>query len=269
MRIRCFIPILGLSLALGAGPGIAGGSDTAEKPATTSAMVDDEPAEQGWTTTMAVVAQPPRPIDLPPPSVFTPQRTARPITTGGSAPHGDGASYRAIVEREAAALGIPPELVDAIMAVESSYNPNTQGVDGEVGLMQVMPSTAALLGFTGSPAELAVPETNIHYGVMYLAAAWRLAGQDICTTTMKYRAGHGETRFSFRSVDYCTRVRAHLAAHGYPVTGIVPTPTFGQPSVAGGRARLQLARGPGAINLDALNTQLREMTDRIATPVFH
>jgi len=44
---------------------------------------------------------------------------------------------------------------------------------------------------------------------------------------MKYRAGHGETRFSVRSVDYCLRVRARLKRAGFQVTGRVPKPTLG------------------------------------------
>jgi soluble lytic murein transglycosylase-like protein len=207
--------------------------------------------------------------DLPPPSVFSPLRPISPALMIERRTRGDSAPYRAIIDHEAAAFGIPSDLVDAVMAVESSYNPSTLGADGEIGLMQLLPSTAAMLGFTGTSSELAVPETNIHYGVMYLAAAWRLAGQDICTTTMKYRAGHGETRFSFRSVDYCTRVRAHLAAHGYPVTGIVPIPTFGQPFAAGGRGRLQLSRDSGTVDLAALNAQLRDLADRVAPRQHH
>jgi hypothetical protein len=54
-----------------------------------------------------------------------------------------------------------------------------------------------------------------------------MANGDICTTVMKYRAGHGETRFSARSIDYCLRVRSYLAEANYPVTGGVPAPTFG------------------------------------------
>jgi hypothetical protein len=63
--------------------------------------------------------------------------------------------------------------------------------------------------------------------VRYLADAWRLARGDICTAAMKYRAGHGETRFSVLSVRYCERVRQHLASVGFPVTGVLPEPTFG------------------------------------------
>ena len=87
------------------------------------------------------------------------------------------------------------------MWVESSYNPRARGDVGEIGLMQVRPATAALLGFTGSLARLAEPATNIAYGARYLAQAWRLAQGDVCTTVMKYRAGHGETRFQPRSVE--------------------------------------------------------------------
>jgi soluble lytic murein transglycosylase-like protein len=114
------------------------------------------------------------------------------------------------------------------MAVESGYNPDAVGTSGEIGLMQLMAGTARLLGFAGSNAELAVPETNIHLGVTYLAQAWRLAGGDLCTAVMKYRAGHGETWFSYLSVNYCLAVRAKLFERGFPVTGSVPVTTSGR-----------------------------------------
>lgn len=168
--------------------------------------------------------------------------------------------YRAIIERESRAVGLPPAFVDAIMAVESRYNSASIGLDGEIGLMQLMLPTARMLGFTGTPAELAIPEINVHYGAKYLAGAWRLAGGDLCTAAMKYRAGHGETRFSFLSVDYCNRVRGHLAAHGVAVSGAVPQPTFG--SRGGAPARSRSVSGSGSVNYAALNTRLRALTDR-------
>ncbi len=137
------------------------------------------------------------------------------------------AAYRAIAAGEADKRGLPPALADAVMRVESNYNPAARGKDGEYGVMQVMPPTARMLGHTGPVEQLAEPEVNIPLGVRYLADAWRLAKGDICTAVMKYRAGHGETRFSVLSVRYCERVRQHLASIGYPVTGVVPEPTFG------------------------------------------
>jgi hypothetical protein len=175
-------------------------------------------------------------------------------------------THRALVRAEAARVGLPPDIADAVAEVESGYHPDASGAAGEVGLMQVMPPTARMLGFAGSPAELAMPEVNVHYGVAYLAQAWRLAGGDICTATMKYRAGHGETRFSVKSVDYCLSVRAKLAARGYPVTGAVPVATFGDSEGIGGsagsRRRLRMAvwRGP---DLTSINKRLKLMTDAI------
>jgi soluble lytic murein transglycosylase-like protein len=167
------------------------------------------------------------------------------------------ARYRALIEKEAAQAGLPPEIAEAVMAVESGYNPDAIGGVGEIGLMQILPSTAAMLGFRGSLAELAVPETNIRYGVTYLGKAWRLAGGDLCTAAMKYRAGHGETRFSVLSVNYCLAVRSKLAAQGFRVTGSVPVATFGEPGRSGGCGRKCLGVSHmGSVNIAALNTRL-------------
>lgn len=135
--------------------------------------------------------------------------------------------YREIATREAKARGLPPEIADAVIKVESNYNPSARGKDGEYGLMQVMPPTARLLGHRGGDEELADPETNIKLGVRYLAEAYIRAKGDLCTALMKYRAGHGETRFSVLSVNYCVAARTHLASLGYEVKGTVPEPTFG------------------------------------------
>jgi soluble lytic murein transglycosylase-like protein len=170
--------------------------------------------------------------------------------------------YRAAIEKEAAQAGLAPAIAEAVMAVESGYNPDVIGTSGKIGLMQLMPGTARLLGFAGSNAELAVPETNIHLGVTYLAQAWRLAGGDLCTAVMKYRAGHGETRFSYLSVNYCLAVRAKLFARGFPVTGNVPVATFGEPGGAGGGGCRRKCLGGaqiGTVNLAALNTKLNAL----------
>jgi soluble lytic murein transglycosylase-like protein len=177
----------------------------------------------------------------------------------------DRLELRVMVREHALRAGLPPQIADAVAEVESSYNPRASGSYGEVGLMQVLPSTARLLGFGGTLAELALPATNIHYGVAYLSEAWRLAKGDVCTTVMKYRAGHGETRFSYRSVDYCQRVRAILTAQGYPVTGEVPKPTFGEPVLAGhGGGRRAVARGrKSRVNWAAYDARMRALSSKV------
>jgi soluble lytic murein transglycosylase-like protein len=187
--------------------------------------------------------------------------SGRPVILAPAAA-GSDSGYRALIEAEARRAGMPPEVAEAVLAVESGYNPAAIGGVGEIGLMQILPSTARMLGFAGTLSELAVPATNIHYGVTYLAGAWRLAGHDLCTATMKYRAGHGETRFSYRSVDYCLRVRGKLAARGYPVVGNVPVATFGEATASCRRGCLRLG-GRGQVNLAALNGQLSQIVFRV------
>jgi hypothetical protein len=166
------------------------------------------------------------------------------------------AGYRALIEKEVAGTGLAPDVAEAVMAVESGYNPAAIGGVGEIGLMQILPSTARMLGFAGSNTDLAVPATNIHFGVTYLAQAWRLAAGDLCTAVMKYRAGHGETRFSFLSVNYCLAVRSKLIARGFRVTGNVPVATFGEAGSAGCRRKCVGGGRIGSVNLEALNTRL-------------
>lgn len=170
----------------------------------------------------------------------------------------------AIIDRAAKHAGIPTEFAEAVVHTESGFNQNAIGGDGEIGLMQVLPSTARMMGFTGTLAELAVPETNIRYGVTYLAQAYRLAGNDICTAVMKYRAGHNETRFSHLSVDYCLKVRARLQARGFAVTGTVPVATFGNPVGRGGGCRgTCLAGSGGSTDLDAFNRRIEEIVFQV------
>ncbi|MER9696404.1 transglycosylase SLT domain-containing protein [Mesorhizobium sp. M0179] len=137
------------------------------------------------------------------------------------------ATFKAFATFQASLYGLEPVLAHAVMEIESEFDPDVRGADGEVGLMQVMPATARMLGFRGSLDELGAPATNIALGVRYLAQANSLAAGDLCTTVMKYRAGHGETRFSELSVRYCRRARAILAREGFAVAGPLPVATFG------------------------------------------
>jgi hypothetical protein len=191
-----------------------------------------------------------------------------PATAQEIVPDPDPVSLRVMVRTEAVRTGMPPEIADAVATVESAYQVQASGEAGEVGLMQILPSTARMLGFYGTNAELRVPATNIRYGVNYLTGAWRLAGGDVCTTVMKYRAGHGETRFSHRSVAYCVRVRQILAEQGYPLRGEVPVATFGAPAVAMAGGRVKTAAGARSsrsrINWTAHDRRIKAIESKIS-----
>lgn len=149
---------------------------------------------------------------------------------------------RALIEQETAKTNLPPDIAEAVVFIESRYDATVVGRVGEVGLMQVRPATAAMLGFNGSPTELAKPEVNIHYGVTYLAEAWRLAQGDLCRALMKYRAGHGEESMTARSTIYCKRARNRLIAMNsrFAAPGAVAAVGQGpEPSRKTGRAKPQ------------------------------
>jgi len=170
---------------------------------------------------MNAAADEPKPVE-PPKEANTPKVA---VEKSSEAPGPSfRAAVRAMVEQEVRKTGLPADVADAVVQVESNYDPSVIGGVGEIGLMQIRPGTAAMLGFRGSTEELAKPEINIHYGVAYLSKAWRLANGDLCRTLMKYRAGHGQEVMTPRSVNYCNRARNHLAALGTPLATAGPTP---------------------------------------------
>lgn len=199
----------------------------------------------------------------PAPTGAAPTEAAPTGAAPGDRSPADRLTYRIMVRETAIRAGLPAEIADAVAQVESAYEPRAIGAAGEVGLMQVMPPTARLLGFSGTTSDLAEPRTNIRLGVTYLEQAWRLAGRDLCTTVMKYRAGHGETRFSQRSVDYCLRVRGILAAQGYPVAGEVPKVNLVIATAPGARPRVAGRRGKGRFNWAVADARMRAVAGRI------
>jgi soluble lytic murein transglycosylase-like protein len=67
-------------------------------------------------------------------------------------------------EQAARTHNVDPLLVDSVIQVESSYDPYAVSPKGAEGLMQLMPSTARMLGVSNSFD----PQQNIEAGVRYL-----------------------------------------------------------------------------------------------------
>lgn len=119
--------------------------------------------------------------------------------------------YDAIISRYAQKHGIPLALAHAVIRIESNYRAEVTGGAGEIGLMQIKPATARMMGHTGNTQALYDPETNIRFGMRYLAKARQLGGGDTCGTILRYNAGHGATRMNPVSANYCAMVKRHLA----------------------------------------------------------
>ena len=79
------------------------------------------------------------------------------------------------VVRYSAKYGLDPELVTAVLLVESSARPWARSPKGAQGLMQVMPYMSRPLGMAGN---LATIETNVEAGCIILAGNIRRLGED-------------------------------------------------------------------------------------------
>jgi hypothetical protein len=117
-----------------------------------------------------------------------------------------------IVMQYAEDAGIPDLLVRAVVHVESDWDQSMTGLAGEIGLMQIKPETARDMGFVGQDEKLYDPETNIRFGVRYLAEAWRLANGDLCQTVLKYNGGHQAVKMTQAATEYCARVRTLMSS---------------------------------------------------------
>lgn len=118
--------------------------------------------------------------------------------------------YTSLINHYAATYGVPVSLAHAVVKIESNFRPNTTGRAGEIGLMQIKLSTARGLGYTGTAKALYEPDTNIRYGMKYLAGAHKLGNGSTCGTILKYNAGHGAKRMNPTSANYCAKVKAHM-----------------------------------------------------------
>jgi soluble lytic murein transglycosylase-like protein len=111
-------------------------------------------------------------------------RVATPVARGGG--HGD---LDAMIARHAQMNGVPEALVHRVVIRESRYNARVVGSGGAMGLMQIKYATARAMGYTGSPAGLLDPETNLTYAVRYLAGAYRVAGGNSDRAVSNYAHG--------------------------------------------------------------------------------
>ena len=118
---------------------------------------------------------------------------------------------KALVARHAAENGVPFALADAVVKIESGYNPHAANHSGALGLMQIKARTARGQGFAGSASALLDPDTNLRFAMRYLAMAYRLSGGDVCGTVMRYQSGHGAQHMSSADRSYCSKARRLMA----------------------------------------------------------
>jgi len=134
-----------------------------------------------------------------------------------------------LVEQAANRLQVDPQLVDAIIKVESQYDPTALSSKGAMGLMQLIPETAQRFG-VANPFD---PKDNIEGGVSYLRHLLDMFGGDLPKSLAAYNAGEGaversggipsyaETKNYVRRVTRIYQSSSQAGAHAPPIVRYV------------------------------------------------
>ena len=129
-----------------------------------------------------------------------------------------------MIPRVANQYQVETSLVRAVVAAESNYNAHAVSSVGAIGLMQLMPSTAADYGVRSSQA-LFDPETNLRTGTRHLKRLLKKYKNDYGRVIMAYNAGEGvvdrtNSRVTYlETLNYTEAVIRNYRRHG----GAAPT----------------------------------------------
>jgi soluble lytic murein transglycosylase-like protein len=95
------------------------------------------------------------------------------------------AQYDTIIEAEAKLAGVEPNLLRAVIVVESGFNPRAVSKRGAVGLMQLMPATAMRFGVSNRYD----PRQNVRGGARYLGFLIDRFRQNVRLALAAFNAG--------------------------------------------------------------------------------
>ncbi|MBP7452387.1 MAG: lytic transglycosylase domain-containing protein [Ottowia sp.] len=213
-----------------------------------------------------------RPRDSGAPAFKVPQRFAT---------IDDSRSYKAVQKHLRAAAkqhAVDYELLKAVVAAESGFDPQAVSPKGAVGLMQLLPTTAAQYGVVadragqkdrkGQPVavqsveqKLTDPRTNIFAGARYLSYLLKLFNGEVALAVAAYNAGEGAVqRAGNRIPNYKETqgyVRTVLGLYGVfkPLGAAVAGSAGGHASPItrslgssrGGRVRVELGGSPAKV----------------------
>lgn len=131
-----------------------------------------------------------------------------------------------LVRHTAGKFRVDPKLVDAMIKVESQYNPRAVSSKGAMGLMQLIPATAERFGVQ-NPFD---PEQNVQGGVGYLRYLLNLFNGNLRLSLAAYNAGeHSVLRYGNvpeipETVNYVRKVTALYRSQGNSAGTPAPVP---------------------------------------------
>lgn len=159
--------------------------------------------------------------------------------------HPDRKEYELLIDRAAAEFHLEPGLLNAIIAVESGFNPNAVSSQGAIGLMQILPTTAERCGLQADKKRLIAkkltdPAINIRLAARYLRDLEDMFARRPELVVASYNAGEGavqkyrnqippftETPNYVQLISQFYQLYAHMPneAHALSITWRMPTPS--------------------------------------------
>jgi len=129
-------------------------------------------------------------------------------------------NFEPLLEEAASSEQLDPDLLLGLARQESRLTPTVRSSAGAVGLLQLLPSTAAELEEPApSEAELLEPERNAPLGARYLKEMLNAADGNPFLATASYNAGPGAAG-SWRNEDLDAIPELWVEAIPYPETRI-------------------------------------------------
>jgi soluble lytic murein transglycosylase-like protein len=136
--------------------------------------------------------------------------------------------FAPLIETSARSVGIDPALVQAVVAVESAFDPRAVSGKGALGLMQILPATGERYGIQGdarrsASEKLLDPAINLRVGTRYLRDLLARFENDLSLALAAYNAGEGAVTMHDNAVppfaetrDYVRRVTEVYARYRPP-----------------------------------------------------
>jgi len=130
-------------------------------------------------------------------------------------------AYDNLISEHSERNGVRPDLVRAVVQVESAFNPYARSVKGALGLMQLMPSTLRVYGVQ-NPFD---PADNVRAGVAYLRELLDRYQNDEGLALAAYNAGptavdkHGQSVPPYRETQHYVAQISRMASRPIEARG--------------------------------------------------
>lgn len=227
MRLKVFRTFVIAALALGAAPLSADAQIYSWRDADGSLVLSTTPAAGAASVKTFAVVNVPSGI----------RTTRAPMSRRAQ-------EFEPLILQHASAHGVRPDLVRAVIQAESAFNVRARSPKGAMGLMQLMPGTAAELGVT-DPWD---PEQNIRGGVTYLKTLLVKYSQNEELALAAYNAGPAAVK-KYGAVPPYRETRDYIARITNNAGGVRRAPVralFRQVKIVDGREVTTFSTKPAA-----------------------